>query len=126
ATWNYAAVRMPPGVAGMFLYLIPVMAVVAGAIMLDEEVGAQIIIGGSLILSGGAGAQYGGPWHKARRGQRAASSPGRRRLRGGGRAAALGGGRASRISEMRDHPFQRAGGIAPEAAFTGSAFPIAR
>jgi len=75
ATWNYAAVRMPPGVAGMFLYLIPVMAVVAGAIMLDEEVGAQIIIGGSLILSGVAVAQYGGRWHKARRGQLATSCP---------------------------------------------------
>jgi drug/metabolite transporter (DMT)-like permease len=65
ATWNFAAVRMPPAVAGIFLYLIPVIAVVAGAAILGEEVGAHIVIGGALILSGVAVAQYGGRWRRS-------------------------------------------------------------
>jgi drug/metabolite transporter (DMT)-like permease len=59
ATWNFAAVRMPPAVAGIFLYLIPVIAVAAGAAILGEEVSAHILVGGALILSGVAVAQYG-------------------------------------------------------------------
>jgi drug/metabolite transporter (DMT)-like permease len=66
ATWNFAAVRMPPAVAGIFLYLIPVIAVAAGAAMLGEEVNAQILVGGALILSGVAVAQYGGRWRRGR------------------------------------------------------------
>jgi drug/metabolite transporter (DMT)-like permease len=65
ATWNFAAVRMPPAVAGIFLYLIPVIAVVAGAAILGEEVGAHIVIGGALILSGVAVAQYSGRWRRS-------------------------------------------------------------
>jgi drug/metabolite transporter (DMT)-like permease len=67
ATWNFAAVRMPPAVAGIFLYLIPVIAVAAGAAILGEEIGAHIVIGGALILSGVAMAQYGNRWRRGRR-----------------------------------------------------------
>jgi drug/metabolite transporter (DMT)-like permease len=65
-TWNFAAVRMPPAVAGIFLYLIPVIAVAAGAAILGEEVNAQILVGGTLILSGVAVAQYGSRWSRGR------------------------------------------------------------
>jgi len=66
ATWNYAAVRMPPAVAGIFLYLIPVIAVAAGAAILGEAVSANILVGGALILGGVAVAQYGNRWRRSR------------------------------------------------------------
>jgi len=67
ATWNFAAVRMSPAVAGIFLYLIPVIAVAAGAVILGEEISAHILVGGALILSGVAVAQYGSRWRRGRR-----------------------------------------------------------
>src|SRR5262245_19669411 len=62
ATWNFAAVRMPPAVAGIFLYLVPVIAVAAGVAILGEAVSGNILVGGALILSGVAVAQYGNRW----------------------------------------------------------------
>jgi drug/metabolite transporter (DMT)-like permease len=58
-TWNYAAARLPPSTVGASLYLLPVFAVLAGAIYLREEVTASTIIGGLIILAGVAIAQFG-------------------------------------------------------------------
>lgn len=59
ATWNFAAARLPPTTVGASLYLIPVFAVLAGAIYLHEEVTLSTIIAGAIILLGVAIAQFG-------------------------------------------------------------------
>jgi drug/metabolite transporter (DMT)-like permease len=58
-TWNYGASRLPSAAGGAFLYLVPVIAVIAGALMLEESVSANTLIGGALILLGVAIAQVG-------------------------------------------------------------------
>ena len=58
-TWNFAAGRLPSAVAGAFLYLVPVVAVMAGAVLLDEVITVNIIMGGVMILAGVAIAQAG-------------------------------------------------------------------
>jgi drug/metabolite transporter (DMT)-like permease len=58
-TWNYAAGRLPSAVAGAFLYLVPVVAVIAGAVLLDEIITVNIVTGGLMILTGVAIAQIG-------------------------------------------------------------------
>jgi drug/metabolite transporter (DMT)-like permease len=58
-TWNYAAGRLPSAVAGAFLYLVPVVAVIAGAVLLDEVITVNIVTGGVMILAGVAIAQAG-------------------------------------------------------------------
>jgi len=58
-TWNYGASRLPSAAGGAFLYLIPVIAVIAGALILDEPVSLNSLIGGALILLGVAIAQVG-------------------------------------------------------------------
>jgi drug/metabolite transporter (DMT)-like permease len=58
-TWNYGASRLPSAAGGAFLYLIPVIAVIAGAVILHEPVSASALIGGALILLGVAIAQIG-------------------------------------------------------------------
>lgn len=57
--WNYGAKHLSSTAAGTFLYLIPVVAVAAGALMLDEIVTLHIISGGLLMLAGVAAAQFG-------------------------------------------------------------------
>lgn len=57
--WNYGAKHLSSTAAGTFLYLIPVVAVVAGALMLDEVVTLHIVAGGILMLAGVAAAQFG-------------------------------------------------------------------
>ncbi|MFL5259243.1 MAG: DMT family transporter [Hyphomicrobiales bacterium] len=59
-TWNYGAGHLPAAAAGPFLYLVPVLAVAAGAAILDEPVSANILAGGALILTGVAVAEFGG------------------------------------------------------------------
>lgn len=59
-TWNYGAARVPAAAAGAFLYLVPPIGVLAGALMLGEQVTPGMIAGGALILSGVAIAQFGG------------------------------------------------------------------
>jgi drug/metabolite transporter (DMT)-like permease len=59
ATWNYAAARLPPTTVGASLYLIPVLAVLAGTIYLREDVTVSTIIAGAIILLGVAIAQFG-------------------------------------------------------------------
>ena len=59
-TWNYGAARLSAAAAGSFLYLVPPLGVVAGALMLGEQVTGGMIIGGTLILAGVAITQFGG------------------------------------------------------------------
>ena len=57
--WNYGIKHLSSSAAGTFLYLIPVVAVAAGALMLDEVVTVYIVAGGLLMLGGVAAAQFG-------------------------------------------------------------------
>jgi drug/metabolite transporter (DMT)-like permease len=57
--WNYGTKHLSGTAAGTFLYLIPVVAVAAGALVLDEAVTIWIIAGGTLMLLGVAAAQFG-------------------------------------------------------------------
>ncbi len=57
--WNYGAKHLSSTAAGTFLYLIPVIAVSAGALVLGEEVTVYVIAGGLLMLAGVAAAQFG-------------------------------------------------------------------
>ncbi|MCB1432254.1 MAG: DMT family transporter, partial [Alphaproteobacteria bacterium] len=57
--WNYGTKHLSSTAAGTFLYLIPVVAVAAGATILGEEVTLFIIAGGLLMLAGVAAAQFG-------------------------------------------------------------------
>jgi drug/metabolite transporter (DMT)-like permease len=57
-TWNYAASRLSSVATGAFLYLVPVIAVAAGALFLDETVTPSMVAGGALILLGVAVTQY--------------------------------------------------------------------
>lgn len=58
-TWNYGASRLPSAPAAAFLYLVPVIAVIAGALILSEQVSLNTLAGGALILLGVAIAQVG-------------------------------------------------------------------
>ena len=64
--WNYGAGRLSAATAGAFLYLVPILAVGAGAIFLDEPISTSILLGGALILAGVAIAQSGERWRLAR------------------------------------------------------------
>jgi drug/metabolite transporter (DMT)-like permease len=57
--WNYGTKHLSSTAAGTFLYLIPVVAVAAGALVLGEAVTVNIIAGGALMLTGVAIAQFG-------------------------------------------------------------------
>ena len=57
--WNYGAKHLSGAATGMFLYLIPVVAVICGALMLGEAVTIPIVAGGLLMLAGVAVAQFG-------------------------------------------------------------------
>ena len=57
--WNYGTKHMSGAATGMFLYLIPVVAVICGALILNEAVTVNIVLGGLLMLAGVAFAQFG-------------------------------------------------------------------
>jgi drug/metabolite transporter (DMT)-like permease len=57
--WTYATARLPASTIGASLYVIPVIAVVAGSAFLGEAVTLSTILGGVLILGGVAVAQFG-------------------------------------------------------------------
>lgn len=57
--WNYGSSHLPGAATGAFLYLIPVIAVICGALILGEAVTPAIVIGGALMLAGVAIAQFG-------------------------------------------------------------------
>jgi drug/metabolite transporter (DMT)-like permease len=59
--WNYGAKHLPGAMAGAFLFLLPVIAVICGALILDEAVTVWIVAGGALMLAGVAIAQFGLP-----------------------------------------------------------------
>lgn len=70
-TWTYGTARVSAATAGAFLYLIPVIAVLAGALLLDETVTLATVLGGLLILGGVAVAQFGQRARKVRHEQNA-------------------------------------------------------
>ena len=70
-TWNLSIARLPATTTGAFLYLVPVIAITAGALLLGESVTITRIIGGLLILLGVAFAQFGSRLWKLRREQNA-------------------------------------------------------
>ncbi len=55
--WNYGARHLPGAAVGSFLYLLPVIAVVAGYLILSEPITAHLVIGGFIMLAGVALAQ---------------------------------------------------------------------
>lgn len=57
--WNYGSKHLSSTAAGTFLYLIPVVAVAAGALILGEAVTVHVVAGGLLMLAGVAAAQFG-------------------------------------------------------------------
>jgi drug/metabolite transporter (DMT)-like permease len=58
--WNFAAARLPSVLTGAFLYLVPVISVVSGALILGEKITIGMVTGGTLILLGVALAQLPG------------------------------------------------------------------
>ncbi|MBM3519719.1 MAG: hypothetical protein FJX63_02945 [Alphaproteobacteria bacterium] len=64
--WNYGTKHLSGTAAGLYLYLVPVIAVAAGALMLGEPVTIFVLLGGALMLFGVAFAQF-GPGLLARR-----------------------------------------------------------
>lgn len=58
-SWNYGASRMTAAACGAFLYMVPIIGVVSGALILGEQLTAGMLTGGVLILAGVAVAQFG-------------------------------------------------------------------
>jgi len=50
--WNRASAEIGATRAGPFLYLIPLISIIGGAVMLDERPSLQVLIGGCVILLG--------------------------------------------------------------------------
>jgi drug/metabolite transporter (DMT)-like permease len=59
STWNFATARLKPTTVGASLYLIPILAIAAGAILLGEAITTTTLIAGGIILLGVALAQFG-------------------------------------------------------------------
>jgi drug/metabolite transporter (DMT)-like permease len=59
ATWNYAASQLKASTVGATLYLVPVLAVAAGWLMLDENASYATLLAGLVILAGVAVAEFG-------------------------------------------------------------------
>lgn len=57
-TWTYASAKLPAATTGAFLYLIPVIAVLAGIVILGETVTWTSVLGGLCIILGVAVAQF--------------------------------------------------------------------
>jgi drug/metabolite transporter (DMT)-like permease len=55
--WNFAAARLSSVLTGAFLYLVPVISVISGAVILGERVTVGMVTGGLLILTGVAAAR---------------------------------------------------------------------
>jgi drug/metabolite transporter (DMT)-like permease len=50
--WNYAAARLPSERIGLFLYLIPIIALAGGTLILGEPLTLAIAAGGALTIAG--------------------------------------------------------------------------
>jgi drug/metabolite transporter (DMT)-like permease len=57
--WNFGASRLSGAATGAYLYLIPIIAVASGTVVLGEAVTPQVVLGGLIILSGVAIAEFG-------------------------------------------------------------------
>jgi drug/metabolite transporter (DMT)-like permease len=56
--WTYASAKLPATTTGPFLYLIPVIAVLAGVLILDETLTLPTVLGGLCIILGVAVVQF--------------------------------------------------------------------
>ena len=59
AAWNHAVGQMESSIAGIFLYVQPVVAAIGGIVLLGEAISWPLIAGGVLIIGGVAIAQFG-------------------------------------------------------------------
>jgi drug/metabolite transporter (DMT)-like permease len=56
--WNYGARHVSSASAGAFIYSLPLISVLSAVVILGERITLPIIIGGALILTGVAIAQF--------------------------------------------------------------------
>ena len=59
ATWNYAAAHLKTSIVGASLYMIPVLAMLAGAVLLKEPILASTLLAAAVIMFGVAISQLG-------------------------------------------------------------------
>jgi len=59
SAWNYALGTMDSSIAGVFLYVQPVVAAIGGILILGEHLTWPLLVGGALIILGVAIAQFG-------------------------------------------------------------------
>ncbi|MFN4142455.1 DMT family transporter [Aestuariivirga sp.] len=59
SAWNYALGHMESSIAGVFLYVQPVVAAIGGVLLLGESLTWPLLLGGVLIILGVAIAQFG-------------------------------------------------------------------
>lgn len=59
SAWNYALGQMESSIAGVFLYVQPVVAAIGGILLLGETLTWPLLLGGALIILGVAIAQFG-------------------------------------------------------------------
>jgi drug/metabolite transporter (DMT)-like permease len=59
SAWNYALGHMESSLAGMFLYIQPIVAATGGILLLDEQLSWPLVAGGALIIAGVALSQFG-------------------------------------------------------------------
>jgi drug/metabolite transporter (DMT)-like permease len=59
SAWNYALGQMESSIAGVFLYVQPVVAALGGILLLGESLTWPLVLGGGLIILGVAIAQFG-------------------------------------------------------------------
>jgi drug/metabolite transporter (DMT)-like permease len=59
SAWNYALGHMNSSIAGMFLYIQPLVAAIGGFLLLGERLSWPLAAGGTLIIAGVALAQFG-------------------------------------------------------------------
>ena len=59
SAWNFALSRMESSYAGVFLYVQPVVAALGGILLLGESLTWPLLLGGALIITGVAIAQFG-------------------------------------------------------------------
>ena len=59
SAWNYALGQMESSIAGVYLYVQPVVAALGGILLLGERLTWPLVLGGSLIILGVAIAQFG-------------------------------------------------------------------
>jgi drug/metabolite transporter (DMT)-like permease len=50
--WNYANARLPAERVGLYLYLIPLVAIAGGSLLLGEPLTATLFAGGALTIAG--------------------------------------------------------------------------